>query len=110
MKFLFFESNCENLPRTYEYLRALRSYVDELVPKHLNTQIWRMMLESSAAEQAARMSAKNCCRGQALSAMKQLLKTAATEYKKYQQKTLSEAEKNYLESLKVLENISKKKE
>jgi len=29
---------------------------------------------------------------------------ATTEYKKYQQKTLSEAEKNYLESLKMLEN------
>jgi len=33
---------------------------------------------------------------------------ATTEYKKYQQKTLSEAEKNYLESLKVLENKTKK--
>ena len=30
------------------------------------------------------------------------------EYKKYQQKTLSEAEKNYLESLNVLENKTKK--
>ena len=29
--------------------------------------------------------------------------------KKYQQKTLSEAEKNYLESLKVLENTAKRK-
>ena len=35
---------------------------------------------------------------------------ATTEYKKYQQKTLSEAEKNYLESLKVLENKAKKVE
>lgn len=34
---------------------------------------------------------------------------ATTEYKKYQQKTLSEVEKNYLESLKVLENKTKKK-
>lgn len=34
---------------------------------------------------------------------------ASTEYKKYQQKTLSEAEKNYLESLKVLEKKSRKK-
>ena len=32
-----------------------------------------------------------------------------TEYKKYQQKTLSEAEKNYMESLKVLENKTKEK-
>ena len=35
------------------------------------------------------------------------IEKATTEYKKYQQKTLSEAEKNYLESLKVLENKSK---
>jgi hypothetical protein len=33
---------------------------------------------------------------------------ATTEYKKYQQKTLSEAEKNYLDSLKVLENKTTK--
>jgi len=32
---------------------------------------------------------------------------ATIEYKKYQQKTLSEAEKNYLDSLKTLENKSK---
>lgn len=34
---------------------------------------------------------------------------ATTEYKKYQQKTLSEVEKNYLESLKTLENQALKK-
>lgn len=34
---------------------------------------------------------------------------ATSEYKKYQQKTLSEVEKNYLESLKTLENKTKKK-
>jgi len=38
------------------------------------------------------------------------IEKATTEYKKYQQKTLSEAEKNYMESLKVLENKTKKKE
>ncbi len=38
------------------------------------------------------------------------IEKATTEYKKYQQKTLSEAEKNYLESLKVLENMTKRKE
>jgi len=35
------------------------------------------------------------------------IEKATTEYKKYQQKTLSEAEKNYLDSLKSLENQSK---
>lgn len=37
------------------------------------------------------------------------IEKAATEYKKYQQKTISEAEKNYLESLKVLENKTREK-
>ncbi|HAN19285.1 MAG: cell filamentation protein Fic [Bacteroidetes bacterium GWC2_33_15] len=37
------------------------------------------------------------------------IEKATTEYKKYQQKTLSEAEKNYLESLKVLEAKTKKR-
>jgi len=35
---------------------------------------------------------------------------ASAEYKKYQQRTLSEAENNYLESLKVLEKNTRKKE
>lgn len=34
---------------------------------------------------------------------------ATTEYKKYQQKTLSEAEKNYLENLKAIENKTRNK-
>jgi len=38
------------------------------------------------------------------------IEKATTAYKKYQQKTLSEAEKNYLESLKVLEKKTKQKE
>ena len=37
------------------------------------------------------------------------IEKATTEYKKYQQKTLSEAEKNYLESLKMLEDAAKKR-
>ncbi|MDD3875870.1 MAG: virulence RhuM family protein [Bacteroidales bacterium] len=36
------------------------------------------------------------------------IEKATTEYKKYQQKTLSEAEKSYLESLKELENKTKR--
>lgn len=36
------------------------------------------------------------------------IEKAITEYKKYQQKTLSEAEKNYLESLKAIEYKTKK--
>lgn len=39
----------------------------------------------------------------------QAVERATTEYKKYQQKTLSEAEKNYLESLKTIAQKIKKK-
>ncbi|MEA1786657.1 hypothetical protein U1E44_11180 [Arenibacter sp. GZD96] len=39
----------------------------------------------------------------------QAVKKATTEYKKYQAKTLSEAEKNYLDSLKNIEEKAKKK-
>jgi hypothetical protein len=39
----------------------------------------------------------------------QAIEKATIEYKKYQQKTLSEAEKNYLESLKTIEQKAKKK-
>jgi hypothetical protein len=39
----------------------------------------------------------------------QAVNKAATEYKKYQQKTLSEVEKNYLETLKMLEDKTKNK-
>lgn len=37
------------------------------------------------------------------------IEKATGEYKKYQQKTLSEAEKHYLESLQIIENKAKKK-
>lgn len=40
----------------------------------------------------------------------QAIEKATVEYKKYQQKTLSDAEKNYLESLKTMEALAKNKE
>jgi hypothetical protein len=40
---------------------------------------------------------------------KQAVEKANTEYKKYQAKTLSEAEKNYLDSLNELEAKAKRK-
>ncbi|NTU52176.1 MAG: F0F1 ATP synthase subunit gamma [Chlorobiaceae bacterium] len=41
----------------YLYEPSPGAIIDELVPKHLHTQVWRVMLESNAAEQAARMGA-----------------------------------------------------
>jgi hypothetical protein len=54
------------------------------------------------------MSGEKLLKGAGTISHETAIEKAFTEYKKYQQKTLSEAEKNYLESLKALENVSKK--
>jgi F-type H+-transporting ATPase subunit gamma len=41
----------------YIYEPDAIAILNELLPKHLETQIWRILLESNAAEQAARMTA-----------------------------------------------------
>jgi len=56
------------------------------------------------------MSGENLLVGAGSISHEKAIEKATTEYKKYQQKTLSEAEKNYLESLKVLEKKTKQKE
>ena len=55
------------------------------------------------------MSGENLLIGAGLISHEKAIEKATTAYKKYQQKTLSEAEKNYLEGLKVLEKKIKKK-
>lgn len=55
------------------------------------------------------MSGEQLLQGAGSVSHENAIEKATTEYKKYQQKTLSEAEKNYLESLKMLENTVKKK-
>ena len=56
------------------------------------------------------MSGENVLQGAGNISHDQAVEKATTEYKKYQAKTLSEAEKNYLESLRQIEKISKKNE
>lgn len=41
----------------YIYEPSSKEIIDALVPKHLNFQMWRILLESNAAEQGARMTA-----------------------------------------------------
>lgn len=41
----------------YIYEPSKEQILEAIVPKHLNFQIWRMLLESNAAEQGARMAA-----------------------------------------------------
>ncbi|KAB2859821.1 MAG: virulence RhuM family protein [Flavobacteriales bacterium] len=55
------------------------------------------------------MSGEKLLQGAGTISHEKAVEKASTEYKKYQQKTLSEAEKNYLESLKTLEKKTKKK-
>lgn len=55
------------------------------------------------------MSGEKLLQGAGAVSHEKAIKKANSEYKKYQQKTLSEVEKNYLESLKTLENKTKKK-
>jgi hypothetical protein len=53
------------------------------------------------------MSGENLLLGSGSISHEKAIDKAKTEYKKYQQKTLSEVEKNYLESLKMLEEKTK---
>jgi F-type H+-transporting ATPase subunit gamma len=41
----------------YIYEPDINSILETVIPKHLNVQIWRILLESNAAEQGARMTA-----------------------------------------------------
>jgi F-type H+-transporting ATPase subunit gamma len=44
-------------PTDYIYEPSSKQIIDALVPKHLNFQMWRVLLESNASEQGARMTA-----------------------------------------------------
>jgi len=56
------------------------------------------------------MSGENLLHGAGTISHEQAIEKATNEYKKYQQKTLSEVEINYLESLKILEQKTKNKD
>lgn len=55
------------------------------------------------------MSGENLLQGAGAINHEKAVEKATTEYKKYQQNTLSEAKKNYLENLKAIENKTKDK-
>jgi hypothetical protein len=55
------------------------------------------------------MSGEKLLQGAGMVSHDKAVEKATSEYKKYQQKTLSEAEKNYLESLKTIEQKAKEK-
>lgn len=51
------ESGTAKTAPNYIYEASTQQIVDSLVPKHLNFQLWRVLLESNASEQGARMAA-----------------------------------------------------
>lgn len=50
-------SHDSQLTTDYIYEPSSKQIIDALIPKHLNFQIWRVLLESNASEQGARMTA-----------------------------------------------------
>jgi F-type H+-transporting ATPase subunit gamma len=63
----------------------VKSIIDYMLPKHLNTQIWRIMLESYASEQAARMLAMDSATNNA----NELIKTLQLHYNKARQAAIT---------------------
>lgn len=52
-------STKKKIPRNYIYEPSRNDILTVLIPKYLNYQAWRILLESATAEQAARMTAMN---------------------------------------------------
>lgn len=69
----------------YIYEPSPASIIDVLVPKHLNTQLWGMMLESNAAEHAARMTAMDLATENA----KELLRVLNISYNRARQAAIT---------------------
>ncbi len=69
----------------YIYEPSPAAIVDVLVPKHLNTQLWGMMLESNAAEHAARMTAMDSATENA----KELLRVLNISYNRARQAAIT---------------------
>ncbi len=79
------EENGEAGSSDYIYEPSPAAIIDALVPKHLNTQVWKMMLESNAAEQAARMTAMDSATENA----KELLRILNISYNRARQAAIT---------------------
>ncbi len=62
-----------------------KAFVDSLIPRHLNVQMWRMLLESNAAEQGARRTAMD----NATSNAEDMMKDLQMEYNKARQAAIT---------------------
>lgn len=71
--------------QNYIYEPDQKSIFDYLIPKHLKAQVWRMLLESNAAEFAARMTAMD----NATTNAKELIRTLNLTYNKARQAAIT---------------------
>jgi F-type H+-transporting ATPase subunit gamma len=69
----------------YIYEPNAPEIINNLIPKHLNIQMWRILLESNAAEQGARMSAMDNANENA----KELIETLNLQYNKARQASIT---------------------
>ncbi len=69
----------------YIYEPDQRSIFNYLLPKHLKAQIWRMLLESNASEQGAKMTAMD----NATTNAKELIRTLQLKYNKERQAAIT---------------------
>jgi F-type H+-transporting ATPase subunit gamma len=74
-------------PKNVEYIYepGLAAIVEALVPRHLNFEMWRVLLESNAAEQGARMVAMD----NATENANELIETLQLQYNKARQAAIT---------------------
>jgi len=69
----------------YIYEPSSAKIINEILPKHLNFQLWRILLESSTAEEGARMTAMN----NATENAKELISDLTLSYNKARQASIT---------------------
>ena len=77
--------NLETVSSDYLYEPSKRKIVKSLIPRHLNVQVWKYMLESYASEQAARMVAME----NATSNSEDMIKNLTLEFNKARQAAIT---------------------
>ena len=109
----------------YEEIMSFKNYLDEkelramgqLVSGYLDfaerqaerEQVMTMKDWAEHLDRILTMSGEQLLQGNGSVSRKQAVEKATTEYKKYKTRTLSEVEKDYLDSIKVLEQKTEKK-
>jgi len=88
--------------------QIVSGYLDFAERQAEREQVMTMKDWAEHLDRILTMSGEKLLQGSGTISHEKAIEKATTEYKKYQQKTLSEVEKNYLESLKTLENKTKK--